>query len=314
MKGKQKPKSPLAVLMFLAAATSERGISLPFHDPFAPGMIRWTDGRYAAGKLAWLHSELRKSTERSDPGAYGYMLARALWMDEVVKKEVEAGIDHLVLLGAGYDTRAYRMRQQLRDVAIFEVDLPLVSRDKRARVKKAVGAVPDYVSYVEVDFNKEDWLTRLADRGHSMGARTLFVLSGVSMYLPEGVVLETLARVGAHESERTSIVFDYFFADLLERPQGYYGGQEWISRVTGYGEEPRYAVEFDDIGNVVQGQGLSLESHRHIDDIAKSYLCREDGTLAGRPYGFAALAHAFARKPTGSDRRTAGNGGGFQLR
>lgn len=304
MKAKHKPKSPLAVLMFLAMATSETDLLHPFHDSVAPRMLRWTDGPYIAGRLPRLHSGLRKSAERSDPGAYGFMLARAHCMDDVLRKEISAGIDQLVILGAGYDTRAYRMRDELQDVAVFEVDLPLVSEDKRVRVKKAIGEVPSDVAYVQVDFNREEWLTRLVEQGYDMAARTLVVLSGVSMYLPEQAVLGIMAQIGEHASNRTSIVFDYFFDDLTETPAKYYGGPEWIKRVTRYGEEPRYGMAFGAVGEVLQNQGLALKSHWHIEEIAKEYLCRRDGTLAARPYDFAALAHAVAGDAQGISHAT----------
>ena len=60
----------------------------------------------------------------------------------IVGGEVAAGLDRIVIVGAGYDTRAYRMRDVLAGVQVVEVDLPTTSRDKRARPVKALGSLP----------------------------------------------------------------------------------------------------------------------------------------------------------------------------
>lgn len=285
-------ETALAVLTFLSAAESEQGLEVPVHDPIGPRLIRWSDGKYRIGKVRRLDPFFRWISERSDPGAYGFMIARLLHMDAVVRQMAAEGIDQLVVLGAGYDTRAYRMREELSAVRVFEVDLPATSRDKRARLKKVLGSVPSHVTYVEVDFNRESPFDRLRESGYDASARTLFVFSGVSMYLPMSAVLNVFSQVSENSSAGSSLLFDYFFDDLMTSPERYYGGSQWITRVTDMGEEPLCGIAMGEIDELLAGRGLRLMSQYDMPELAVRYLRRRDGTSVARPLDFAAVAHA----------------------
>lgn len=296
--GMTKEKGPagdsemaLAVLMFTSVAGTERDSAVRVDDPVGPRLFRWSDGKYRLGKTPSMHPLFRRIIERSDPGTYGYLAARLRCMDDVVKQEAADGIDQLVILGAGYDTRAYRMREHLEGVRVFEVDVPLMSQDKRARIGKALGSFPANVNYVEVDFLRQDFLERLSAHDYDSSARTLFVLSGVSMYLPEAVVFELFSKV-ADSPARSSIVFDYCFEDALTHPERYRGASTWISRASKAGEGLLYGIGAGEVGTVVAGQGLQLASHCSPEELTDRYLRRTDGTIMAVPYDFAAVAHA----------------------
>ncbi len=284
----------LAVLATACVAGTESDAAVRIDDPLARRMLSWRDGKFAGARLRMLHPVIRRSAERASPGAYGFTIARMHHMDAVVRDEVAAGLDELVILGAGYDTRAYRMRDTLEGVRVFEVDHPATSRDKRARLAKGLGAVPDDVTYVEVDFTHQRLLDRLADHGHDPSARTLFLLSGVAAYLPEPAVLELFDQVASHTSERTSLLFDYAYADLLTDPGRYYGGREWMPFATELDEEPRSGIPRGKVGEVLASRGLRLASHLDPDELAARYLRRADGTSVAPPFGFLAIAHGFA--------------------
>ncbi len=112
------------------------------------------------------------------------------------------------------------------------------------------------------------------------------------MYLPEGAVLELFSQVAAQSATRTSILFDYFFKDLMSSPERYHGGREWVDRATKVGEEPRYGIARGEAGAVVARSGLRLVSECDMAELADRYLRRADGTSISRPYDFAAVAHA----------------------
>lgn len=287
----------LAVLMFTSVAGTEQDRKVRVDDPIGPRLLKWSDGKYRIGKHNALHSRLfhplfRRMIDRSDPGAYGFMTARLVHMDDVVRQEAAAGLDQLVILGAGYDTRAYRMQDDLVDVRVFEVDLPAMSEDKRSRLESALGSVPGDVEYVEVDFTHDNLFERLKGHGYDESARTLFVLCGVSMYLPEETLLELFSQVAAHSAGGSSIVFDYVFDDALIAPERHPGAPKWIERARAAGEELRFGVSPDRVGEVLSGAGLSLVSQADMAELAERYLRRGDGTMMAEPYGFAAVARA----------------------
>jgi methyltransferase (TIGR00027 family) len=244
----------------------------------------------------------RGRDDRDDPllarsrrvvAAHAFLAARIHHMDSILRAEIAAGLDRIVILGAGYDTRAHRLRDSLDGVPVFEVDHLATLRDKRERLAGAPNLSSD-VTYVEVDFTHQSLLDRLADHGHDRADRTLFLLSGVAMFLPESSVLELFDQVAEHASPRTSLLFDYAHANALSHPERYYGGPEWVPYATGVGEEPRSGFLPEELGAILADRGLRLDSHADADQLAESCLRRSDGSLVARPFGFTAVAPAFA--------------------
>jgi methyltransferase (TIGR00027 family) len=116
------------------------------------------------------------------------LATRVLWFDDQIAKALEGGIDQVVIVGAGYDTRAWRLRRE--GVRFFEVDHPATLGDKRRR---APGHGP---TYVEVDLRTESAMQRLSACGLISSRPAIFVVEGVSMYLSEAVVSRQLQNLG----------------------------------------------------------------------------------------------------------------------
>jgi methyltransferase (TIGR00027 family) len=154
-------------------------------------------------------------SERKGPGVMGFLVARERHIDETLLACLAGGMEQLVILGAGYDARAYRFEQLHGRVKIFEIDHPATQADKLAKVARIFGQPPAYVNYVPVDFNTERLNERLAAGGYESTARSLFIWQGVTQYLtPEAVDL-TLAFVAEHAAPGSTIVFDYAEPSIL---------------------------------------------------------------------------------------------------
>ncbi len=232
---------------------------------------------------------VRAVAEQRVPGSYWFEVARTRHMDDVVRAEVAAGVGQLVLLGAGYDSRAYRM-PELEGVRVFEVDHPITSELKRKRLEAVFGSVPSHVAYVQVDFTRDDLGERLAAAGYDDARPALFLLSGVAPYLPEEAVRETLGWVG-RQAPGASIVFDYLWSDAFDDPQRYHGLPQLLRRVAAMGEELRSGIPCGRTREYLAELGLELESDLGAED-AERYLTASDGRVIGRPYGFGGIAHA----------------------
>lgn len=88
------------------------------------------------------------------------------FFDKALERRL-GGVNQFVILGAGFDTRAFRLPRNAR-VRSFEVDLPETQAVKRAALKKA-GIDAAGVTFEAADFGKEDWLARLARAGFGPG-------------------------------------------------------------------------------------------------------------------------------------------------
>jgi methyltransferase (TIGR00027 family) len=197
-------------------------------DPLARQLI--DPVYYLLGKL------FINSAERKGPGVLGFLAARCRYMDDYLLECLQAGMEQLVILGAGLDSRAYRIEQLKGKVKIFEVDHPATQQVKLGKLHKILGRLPDYVTYVPVDFNEET-LQKLFDFGYSREAKTLFIWEGVVYYLTAEAVDQTLAFVRNHSGAGSSIIFDYLYASALRtaHKRGEIARMQRTQRYTGEG-------------------------------------------------------------------------------
>lgn len=153
--------------------------------------------------------------ELRGPGVNGYLVARERYIDDVLQNFLDEGLQQLVILGAGYDARAYRFNLPGK-VKTFEVDHPVTQADKLKKASRIFGKPPEHVSYVPVDFNTQSLCERLLSAGYDPGLISLFIWQGVTMYLtPEGVAA-TLAFIAKNTAPGSAVVFDYVYQSVLD--------------------------------------------------------------------------------------------------
>ncbi len=161
-------------------------------------------------------SFMDRAFERKGRGITGFMAVRTRLFDDYVLNGVAAGALQYVILGAGLDSRAYRYQDRLQGIPVFEVDHPLSQKVKKERVERYLGRKPDYVRYVPVDFTQESLLDCLTTAGYDADLPTVFTMEGVTMYLPEAAVRDTLTLISGNSGPGSSIMMDYVFQAALD--------------------------------------------------------------------------------------------------
>ena len=243
-------------------------------------------------KVPALRPLARRMAERVSPGAYYYELARVKHIDRLLSEELDSGISQLVILGAGFDTRAYRFADRLSTTRVFELDHPVTAALKQARVRKVFGVLPEHVTYVSDDLEREELSAALQRAGYQRGEQTLFIWSGVSFYLSAEAVDSVLAFVRASSGPGSSIVFDYHYRGFTDGTRDYYGGADGRRRVEELGEPCIFGIEEGGASMLLARHGLELVSDLGPSELERRYLIRSDGRLDGRPFGFISIAHA----------------------
>lgn len=136
-------------------------------------------------------------------------LLRTRHIDLVLRNALSADTRQVVILGAGYDTRAYRFHDQLAGMPVFEVDRPATQQYKKLRVREALGEVYKSVRWVAATLSDDDLLTKLRSAGYSERLRTFFVWEGSTYYLPESGIRNVLKFVRTYSAPGSAIAFDY---------------------------------------------------------------------------------------------------------
>lgn len=168
----------------------DRIVDDPYAARFLTTVSRTVTGALRAAGPVW------RQAERSALGAISVsVLCRHRFIDEHFVASLP-DVSQVVILGAGYDSRAYRFADAIGNRPVFEVDLAPLSRRKAA----IVGEHPDAfgrtaVRRVEIDFRTDSLLDLLVEAGLAVHEPLFVVWEGVSMYLDRDAVDRTLATL-----------------------------------------------------------------------------------------------------------------------
>ena len=169
---------------------------------------------------AALDEDYEQARQRSEvAGISNMMLVRTRYIDDRLERAIEAGATQFVILGAGFDTRAYRFGALLKDVQVFEVDYPSTQEFKKRRVAEVLGSMPPNVTFVEIDFKHEKLIDVLRAAGYQPGAKTFFIWEGVSMYLTGSAVRDTLRTIADSSGPGSSLAMDFAGEAIIDMMQ-----------------------------------------------------------------------------------------------
>jgi methyltransferase (TIGR00027 family) len=220
-------------------------------------------------------------------GIFIHMLTRTRAIDDAVRAALNEGATQVVILGAGYDSRAYRMQEQMRRTTVFEVDFPPTQELKKLRIRESLGRVPKNVVFVPIDFTKEDLQTVLPKAGYHTDRKTIFVWEGVSFYLPERDVTATLHFVAKHSAPGSTIVFDYESERLVTGNHDDARLKEAVTRLAKWGEPHIFGIPDGKTRDFLKARGLTVVADYGPAELTRLYLTRKDGTvLAEEPWWF----------------------------
>jgi methyltransferase (TIGR00027 family) len=249
-----------------------------FADPLAIQIV----GAEAAGEL---RDGYHVTAENA--GLRAFIATRSRFTEDCLHEAAKRGVRQYVLLGAGLDTFAYR--ETRKGLRVFEVDHPATQAWKRSRLDEVEIAIPGWVTYTPVDFERETIGDGLTRAGFAFAEPAVFAWLGVTPYLTREAVMNTL-RFVASMPEGSEIVFDYAQqADGLNEKQNQHF-KAMAERVAALGEPFRSAFDPNALLDEIKTLGFSFVEDLDSDALnARYFQSREDGLyLRGRGH----LMHA----------------------
>ena len=219
--------------------------------------------------------------EATGKGVMGFLVARCRYMDDTLQQCLEDGLQQLVILGAGYDSRAYRFEQlsqpvprdqdRAREVRVFEVDHPATQQVKIYKVRRALGELPAHVTYVGVDFNTQTLEKRLPECGYDEQLKTLFIWEGVVMYLSAEAIESTLSFIVHHSGPGSQVVLDYVYTALLDGTVRH-GEVSRMRRVRRFsGEGLTFGIPEGTVQDFLERRGFTLVRDVTSEDLHQRY-------------------------------------------
>jgi len=137
-----------------------------------------------------------------------HVLVRSRYAEDRLEAAVGHGVRQFVILGAGYDTFAYRQPSWAHDLRIYEVDHPASQEAKRARLAAAGIALPSNLTFVPIDFERTSLSEGMRDGGFDTTKAAFFSWLGVMMYLDIAAIDTVFAYVASLPAP-SEIAFSY---------------------------------------------------------------------------------------------------------
>ena len=203
------------------------------------------------------------------PGGNTYDVVRARYIDDYLIQCIDDGIEQLILLGAGYDSRAFRFSALKEKVKVFEVDHPDSQRGKKEKVRKIFGSLPDHVVYVPIDYDKDKMSEKLFESGYDRNLKTLFIWEGVTYFLTDEAVDETLAFVVNNSGEGSSIIFDYIYESVIDGRMK--EAEQTRRQAARAGESFKFGIEEGNVEEFLEKRGFGKVKNMNAKSLEDRY-------------------------------------------
>lgn len=203
-------------------------------------------------------------------------IARARYCEDCLKTAILSGTKQYVILGAGYDTFAWRENELMKKLNVFEVDHKLTQADKKERIERANLKTPLNLCFVPTDFTKDSLKEKLLENGFDVTKKTFFSWLGVSYYLTDEQIRKMFSEISELSAEGSTIVFDYadkeLFSSDIQRVK------TMLAMANAGGEPMKFCCDSLYIAKLLEDYNFLVYEELNPDEIDFKYLNNSDIT------------------------------------
>ncbi len=191
-----------------------------------------------------------------NPGATNTVPLRLRFIDDYIKTCIKDGLEQLVILGAGFDCRAYRMEELKDGVTVFEVDYPATQDHKRNVLNTIMSETPDHVVFVPYQLEEKGFATQLLARGYDKNKKSLFIMEGLIMYLAPKTVKELFSFISSHSCPGSAAIFDFLPPGIEDGSINNRGGKNMHKWAIKKGEPFKFSIDIDKLPQFLSELGF----------------------------------------------------------
>ncbi|MDM8537295.1 class I SAM-dependent methyltransferase [Desulfobacterales bacterium HSG17] len=292
MKTKEASRSAGIIAAHRAIHSSKNSNERICYDPFAKDFL--PTGFTVIGKHEISEESALELFNAIVPGFHEFFLARTRYIDDYLQNCINKGLEQLVILGAGYDSRAYRFDELKKKIKVFEVDHPATQNVKKEKLIEIFQMLPKHVTYVPIDFQKETLRSCLSENGYDHHQKTLFIWEGVTMYIDQKAVDETLLFISKNTGNGSSVVFDYTYPEVIDGTYERKEAKEWL-KITENSDEPIFfGIRNDNIEKFLTDRGFCNVTNVSSEYFNANYYTGVNKNRESTPVF--SIAHAVVKK------------------
>ena len=292
MKKNQASRTAEYMALFRAIESARPESKRLFNDPFAIGFLHGSIAllahvariRFAGNVVPWLIDT------RSVPGARTVAVARTRFIDERLVDALKQGVKQLVILGAGYDTRAYRIAG-IEQSRVFEIDHPNTSTAKQFHLQRQLGSLPDHVRFIAIDFNEQSLAQALSSTDFDASLKTFFIWEGVTNYLSAEAV-DAGFRTMREIAQDSAIVFTYVDKAVIDSDNNFEGAARLKQVLARAGERWTFGFDPPELKAYLAERGYRLRGNIGSVELRSRYSNASRRNLRGYEFYRVAVAES----------------------
>jgi methyltransferase (TIGR00027 family) len=223
-------------------------------------------------------------------GMYEYVIARTKYINSIFSQALKQDFNQIVIFGAGFDSRALRFQKLNINTKIFEMDAPITQIVKRKAFRANKLIDPQNLTFVPIDFNKDNLAGKNKLAGFVAGKKSLFILEGITMYLSPESINNTFTYISEVSGVGSLIVFDYIYSGVLRGENKYYGENNAAKYMANLGEAWTFSLEENGLDNFLNKYGFKIQDDSHAKDLENRCFCNSKGIIVGKINGTLAIS------------------------
>ncbi len=233
-------------------------------------------------------------THMINPGAANTVSVRVRFIDDYIKTFVKAGLEQLVIMGAGYDCRAYRMEELKSGITVFEIDYPATQDQKKQTLNTILDKTPDHVVFVPYQLEEKGFAEQLLKQGYDKSKKSLFIMEGLIMYLAPETVKELFSLVSNNSSSGSAVVFDFLPPGIEDGTINNRGGKNMHKWAIKKGEPFKFGIEKNQLPQFLSEVGFDNVKAVQAEQCREKYFTENNRKRSISP--LFSFAHAIVKE------------------
>ncbi|WP_269235423.1 class I SAM-dependent methyltransferase [Flavobacterium flavigenum] len=271
MKTHKTSRTAQYMALFRALETKRSSNDKLFSDEYAIHFLE-AKLRFASrmSKYAIIRKYINNTIEKKIPGALSSGIARTKYIDDLLKSTINNGVKQVIILGAGFDTRALRLAF-LESIPVIEIDHPNTSKFKITTYKSRIGELPKNIEFYQIDFNKQS-LEELAEQHNfDFTKPTTVIWEGVTNYLTEDAIKNTFEFIKKFTTN-SYVIFTYVHNDVLENPGSFLGGEQLFIELEKLEEKWTFGFKPEELSDYLKSFDMILLEDMGAIEYRSKYL------------------------------------------
>jgi methyltransferase (TIGR00027 family) len=233
--------------------------------------------------------------QRRTAGSLSSVVSSTRLIDDFLKRIVQNGVRQILVLGAGFDTRALRL-DYLVQIPVIEVDFASISNKKQQILRQNRIVLPKNLRFIQINFEQQDLLAVLTEQGMDLTIPSCILWEGVCDFLRLDTVTAVFSALSRF-AKGSALIFTYIDRQVLEDPGSFYGAEKLLKFKERTGVDWTFGFVPEELSSYLKKFDFRLISDQGAREFREKYMGERMSMLKGYEFYRVAAAQSEAGQP-----------------